>query len=114
MGGMTLIQEARTAGLSVEPIGTRLRIRGPARLEPLAHRLLAQKCTVLQELCSQCWAWLGSPSDLPPEWRVEWEERAAIREYDGGQVREHAEAEALREIVVRMWAAARGSALYRY
>lgn len=46
-----------------------------------------------------------SPADLPSDWRLEWEERAAIREYDGGQAREHAEAEALTEIVARMRAA---------
>lgn len=45
---------------------------------------------------------ITSPGDLPPDWRIEWEERAAIREYDGGQAREHAEAEALREIIERM------------
>ena len=44
-------------------------------------------------------------ADLPPDWRVEWEERAAIREYEAGQPREHAEAEAFDEIVVRMRAA---------
>ena len=47
-------------------------------------------------------------ADLPADWRVEWEERAAIREYDGGQTREHAEAEALREIIDRMTAAGVG------
>lgn len=46
-----------------------------------------------------------APDDLPPDWRIEWEERAAIREYEGGQAREHAEAEALQEIVERMRAA---------
>ena len=46
-----------------------------------------------------------TPGDLPADWRVEWEERAAIREYEGGQAREHAEAEALREITARMRAA---------
>ena len=45
--------------------------------------------------------------DLPPDWRIEWEERAAIREFDAGQVREHAEAEAFGEIVARMRAADR-------
>jgi hypothetical protein len=40
--------------------------------------------------------------DLDPDWRVEWEERAAIMEFDGGQPRERAEAAALREIVERM------------
>ena len=43
------------------------------------------------------------PDDLPPAWRLEWEERAAVREYEGGQAREHAEAEALKEILERMW-----------
>ncbi len=47
-------------------------------------------------------AWEISPDDLPGDWRVEWEERAAIREYDGGQAREHAEAEDLQEIIDRM------------
>lgn len=46
------------------------------------------------------------PWDLPADWRVEFEERAAIREYEGGQAREHAEAEALGEIVRRMHAEA--------
>ena len=46
-----------------------------------------------------------SPADLPPDWRIEWEERSAIREYDGGQAREHAEAEAFTEILARMRAA---------
>ena len=46
-----------------------------------------------------------SPDDLPADWRCEFEERAAIREYDGGQAREHAEAEAFTEILARMRAA---------
>ena len=37
------------------------------------------------------------PDELPEPWREFYEECAAIREYDGGQAREHAEAEALRE-----------------
>jgi hypothetical protein len=36
--------------------------------------------------------------DLDPDWRIEFEERAAIIEYDGGMSREHAEAGALRDI----------------
>ena len=44
-------------------------------------------------------------ADLPADWRLEFEERAAIREYDGGQLREFAEAEALREIITQMRAA---------
>jgi hypothetical protein len=40
--------------------------------------------------------------DLDPEWRVEWEERAAIMEYDGGLPRERAEAAALSYIIDRL------------
>lgn len=40
-----------------------------------------------------------SPDTLPERWRELYEERAAIREYDGGQTREYAEAEAMKEIV---------------
>ena len=42
---------------------------------------------------------------LPPDRRLEFEERAAIREYDGGQCRKDAEAESLREILDRIQAA---------
>ena len=48
---------------------------------------------------------IASPNDLPGDWRIEWEERAAIREYEGGQTREHAEAEAFTEVLYRMRAA---------
>ena len=40
--------------------------------------------------------------DLPGDWRVVFEERAAIMEYHGGLPREHAEAEALKETVEKM------------
>ena len=36
--------------------------------------------------------------DLPPDWRELYEERAAIREFDGHQDRPSAERDALREI----------------
>jgi len=40
--------------------------------------------------------------DLPGDWRVWFEERAAIMEYHGGLPREHAEAAALTETVRMM------------
>ncbi|MCG3136718.1 MAG: hypothetical protein HJJLKODD_00554 [Phycisphaerae bacterium] len=40
-----------------------------------------------------------TPEQLSEYWRERWSERAAIREFDGGQAREHAEAEALKEII---------------
>ncbi len=48
---------------------------------------------------------IEQPEDLPAEWWVEWGERAAVRQFDGMQAREHAEAEALTEIIARMRAA---------
>lgn len=42
------------------------------------------------------------PDDLPPDWRLFWEERAAIREYDGELPREHAEAAALADTLWEM------------
>jgi hypothetical protein len=42
------------------------------------------------------------PDDLPEPWQEWYEERAAIREYEGGQAREHAEAEALKETLDAM------------
>ena len=48
---------------------------------------------------------ITGPGDLPGDWRCEFEERASIREYAGGQTREYAEAAAFSEIVARMRAA---------
>ena len=47
---------------------------------------------------------ITQPRQLPDKWRDFCEERAAIREYDGGETREHAEAEALRETLNRIQA----------
>jgi hypothetical protein len=41
-------------------------------------------------------------ADLPPDWHLLWDERAAIMEYDGGLPREHAEAQALADIIAQM------------
>jgi hypothetical protein len=79
--------------------GDRLRIRGPRRADPIARQLLANKAKVLEALEAE--TILASniePDDLPGDWRVEWEERAAIMEYDGGLPRERAEAVALAAI----------------
>jgi hypothetical protein len=40
--------------------------------------------------------------NLPMDWRIDYEERAAILEYDGGLSRDEAEAQALIEIWHRM------------
>ena len=43
-----------------------------------------------------------TPDDLPDDYRELYEERAAIREYEGGQSREGAEQAALVEVIARM------------
>ncbi len=40
--------------------------------------------------------------DLPMDWRIEFEERAAILEYDGGLSRNEADRQALHEIAERI------------
>ena len=42
------------------------------------------------------------PIDLPADWHLQWDERAAIMEADGGLTRERAEALALLDIVEQM------------
>lgn len=43
-----------------------------------------------------------APADLPADWHLAWDERAAIMEYDGGLPRERAESLALAEIIRAM------------
>ncbi|MFH1108686.1 MAG: hypothetical protein V1790_05760 [Planctomycetota bacterium] len=98
MDGLTLLEHARSAGLTVVAEGDRLRIRGSRRAEHVALSLIANKAAILAVLVDRT----TTVADLPPDWRLEFEERAAIREYDGGQLREHAERDALAETVARI------------
>lgn len=50
MDGLTLLDQARRAGLTVAVEGDRLRIRGPRAADAVARRLLADKPNVLAEL----------------------------------------------------------------
>ena len=45
---------------------------------------------------------VSSPENLPMDRRIEFEERAAILEYDGGLSREDADRQALQEIAQRI------------
>lgn len=47
-------------------------------------------------------ALIVTPTDLPPDWHFEWDERAAIMEYDGEMPRERAEMLALQDVLKRM------------
>jgi hypothetical protein len=50
MGGLTLLAEARKAGLTVRAEGDKLVIRGPRSAEDLARRLLEAKAEVRAQL----------------------------------------------------------------
>ena len=52
MDGLTLLREARAAGLTVAADGARLCIRGPRQAEAVARRLLAHKAAVLAALAA--------------------------------------------------------------
>lgn len=45
---------------------------------------------------------ISSPRDLSIDWRIEFEERAAILEYDGGLSRNEADRRAFKEILERI------------
>ncbi len=100
----TLLESLRGRDIRLSANGDRLRVDAPR------GRLTAELRDTLRQHKRELLALLRvpvgdgqiTPNDLPVEWRLEWEERAAIREYEGGQAREHAEAEALQEITERI------------
>ena len=84
-------------GLVVTTEGARLRVFGPKRADAVARQLLEHKAEVMSALAPAVEYGIG-PENLPTDWRVEWEERAAIMEYDGGLPRERAEASLSRRL----------------
>src|SRR5262245_37508294 len=105
MDGVTLLEEARTAGLIVRSIGRSLEIRGPRRAEAIAKRLLAQKPVVKAalELASLPDPPPGaSPDDLPADWWEQWVERVAIMVEDGKVPLDDAEVKALADVLGQM------------
>jgi hypothetical protein len=101
MDGLTLLQQARAAGLAVRAEGDRLCVRGPRRAEALARLLLDHKAQVLAALAPAAPVAV-TPGDLPPDWYFSWDERAAIMEHDGKLPRDRAEALALEDILEQM------------
>ncbi len=53
MDGLTLLAEARDAGLQVTVSGDQLVVRGPARLAAMARRLLAGKPAIVDALTAE-------------------------------------------------------------
>ena len=70
-------------------------------LDGLVASSIVEPAPCAAPLDGEPWA-IATPDDLPAEWRDLYEERAAIREYEGGQAREHAEAAALGEVVAQL------------
>lgn len=69
---MSLLRDARAAGLTITSDGDRLLVRGPRQAEPLARALGANKAAVLAALADPC---LSGPTVLP---RAGWTRSAWI------------------------------------
>lgn len=67
MDGLTLLSEARRAGLQVRADGDKLVIGGPKRLEPLALRLIAAKPTIMAALRHVDAHGEGAPAPMPTD-----------------------------------------------
>ena len=63
---------------------------------------LVESVMVTATTTSDVGAVINSPGDLSIDWRIEFEERAAILEYDGGLSREDADRQAFEEILERL------------
>lgn len=61
MDGVTLLNQAKAAGLRVRAVGDKIVINGPKRLEPLALKLLANKPMVMNALTKP----IGSTDPTP-------------------------------------------------
>ena len=112
MSAAALITEARAAGVYLSLV-SRDRITWACAGDPppnLLSRIRANKTGVLAVLRAESWFGPGSalennskraPAEDPHGWRDYFEERAGIREYDGGMSRTGAEAGALADCVAR-------------
>lgn len=112
MSAAALIAEARAAGVFLSRTSED-RIAWACEAEPppdLLARIAAQKSAVLVALraaewfgpdSALEWAPTRTPADDGEPWRHHYEERAAIREHDGGLSRADAEAGALADCVAR-------------
>ena len=100
-----LLNELTRRGVRLAPDGDELQVNAPAGV------LTSEQEATVMHYKPELLALLRDQApgitlhDLPLDWKIEWLERAAIREFDGGQARGHAEAEALLEVVERMRAA---------
>jgi hypothetical protein len=108
MGSLTLLAQARAAGLSVAADGDRLIIQGPRRAGPIARELMGHKAEVLALLAGShqeppgaspplSYPWREVLPDWPAEWRQRWGE-LANQYQDAGLSWHEAEARAFAEV----------------
>jgi hypothetical protein len=99
MTALDFLEYLESRGVVLTPHGGKLIVDAPAGdLTPEDRVMLARHKAELLALLTD----RTTPTDLPPDWHLAWDERAAILEYDGGHPRERAEALALVEIVRQM------------
>src|SRR5262245_45285770 len=98
MDRLTLLGEARAAGLNVAVKGDTLVIRGPRRAEPIVRKLIDHKPELMAALAQA--ARLHPVAHDPVTWRDFYEERAAISEFEGGLSRHQADAIAFEACLV--------------
>jgi hypothetical protein len=95
MNPLELLQDLASRGVALTPHGRRLLVDAPAGALRAGDR--EQLARLKPDLLALLEA-SGTLDALPPEWREQWAERAAIREFDGGLSRAVAEALALAEV----------------
>src|SRR5262249_18512620 len=99
MSPLTFLQDLVSRGVVVIPCNGKLLVNAPAGV------LTAEDRTMLARHKAELLVLLAlptAPDDLPRDWHLVWDERAAVMEYDGGLPRERAEALALAEILRQM------------
>ncbi len=95
-----LVRSLTAAGVELVAKGDSILYRPRSAVRPEVVEALKQhKVEVLRYLEKPA---IDSPEQLPVEWYLEWDERAAVMEYDGGLPRERAEALALADVLRRM------------
>jgi hypothetical protein len=101
---LDLLADLRNKGIELVLAGDRIRFRPvQAVSSDLREQMIEMKNDLLDLLAIEAEIEHGvRPDDLTPEWREMYEERAAVRHFDGGQAIEHAEAEALAETLAAM------------
>lgn len=116
-----LLQDLQRRGVTVRAIGDRIGFKPADAVPPdLLERMKRHKAELLQALRADAgrravgplpvqpseFTTLPSgrivPNDLPADWRLLFEERAGIMEYDGNMPRERAEHLALQETIQAM------------